>query len=909
MDVDPIARDPELAAIESFLDDPASGLRTLVLEGDVGIGKSTLWLAGVAAARERGYVVLQSRPAESEQAMAHVALGDLFRSVKPADLASLSGPQRAAFESAVLIEGGSGGPAEPRALGVAILSLLPRLAAGRPLVIAIDDCQWLDGSSTATLGFVLRRIEDTPIRLLLSRRPTPTGPTPIEDAAALADIERVQVGPMSVGGIQLLLGDRLAYQPSRNQLIRIHEASGGNPFYALELARAQSPDVGAAPDAPLVVPPSLERLVRARLTALEPVTRHALLLLAAHGRFPASSLPSLDLPANALDPAWTARIIEDDGGVIRFSHPMLPSLLYQDATDGDRRAAHRRLAAVVTDPVAQAHHVAIGADGPDAGVSATLELAAAAALHRGLPLAAADLAAHAVRLTPGADAEARFRRALLGGQAGVSSGDLARARRIAIDLELVASNGIERAEALVLRADTEPPSNSVPLLERALGEDIGPELAAGIHRRLVIEGRFVRSPAWAEAHARAFAELAEALDDQALRATALVTLALLEFDRGAATAMARARDARELAVASQQIDPLIEATLAIAHILTWSRTPGPARAYLEHELAIWGDRGEGAPSLLVWYLAMVEVVEGRWAEAIEHDRASRLLDVDDEDRPGNHLIPALVALHLGDLDTARARATTATDRPESEFREDFLAILATTELRNGRAAEAVATFEFAERTADERGQSDPSLRYWRAELADALVQVGRDEDARRLLDRWEADAVRLDRVDAIADARRARGALAAATGDLQAAIELLERAAEMHRTAGIPLGHGRALLALGEVRLRLRARRAARDDLERALAVFEGLGAAGWSATARAALARIGGRQRHHGLSPSERRVAELAAEGRTNQEIAAALFLSVRTVAGHLTNAYAKLGLRSRSELTRWLLSDEQSP
>jgi DNA-binding CsgD family transcriptional regulator len=154
----------------------------------------------------------------------------------------------------------------------------------------------------------------------------------------------------------------------------------------------------------------------------------------------------------------------------------------------------------------------------------------------------------------------------------------------------------------------------------------------------------------------------------------------------------------------------------------------------------------------------------------------------------------------------------------------------------------------------------------------------------------------------LAHAVRCRGLIAAARGDLSTALGLLEEAADRHEAAGDPFGRARALLALGVVRRRARQKRSARATLEAALAGFEALGAASWAATARGELARIGGHERIEGLSPSEVRVAELVAGGRTNREIASALFLGERTVAGHLTHIYAKLGIRSRTDLARQL-------
>jgi DNA-binding CsgD family transcriptional regulator len=153
-----------------------------------------------------------------------------------------------------------------------------------------------------------------------------------------------------------------------------------------------------------------------------------------------------------------------------------------------------------------------------------------------------------------------------------------------------------------------------------------------------------------------------------------------------------------------------------------------------------------------------------------------------------------------------------------------------------------------------------------------------------------------------AQVTRCRALVAAACGDVEAAHALLERAVSEHEAVGDPFGRARALLALGVVRRRRRQKRPAREAIEAALEAFETIGAAGWAATTRRELGRVGGRTRVEGLTAAERRVASLVAEGRTNREVAAALFLGERTVASHLTHVYAKLGVRSRTELARRL-------
>jgi DNA-binding CsgD family transcriptional regulator len=181
-----------------------------------------------------------------------------------------------------------------------------------------------------------------------------------------------------------------------------------------------------------------------------------------------------------------------------------------------------------------------------------------------------------------------------------------------------------------------------------------------------------------------------------------------------------------------------------------------------------------------------------------------------------------------------------------------------------------------------------------------LLELGRIEDAVALLDQWEADALRVDREWVLAQVARCRGLVAAARGDIEHAQALLEEAVSKHEAVGDPFGRARALLALGAARRRARQKRAASEAIEAALAGFEELGAATWAEKARAELGRIGGRTREEGLTAAERRVAALVAEGRTNHEVAAALFLAERTVASHLTRIYAKVGVRSRTELAR---------
>jgi DNA-binding CsgD family transcriptional regulator len=905
-----IGRDAELSVVQAFLDRPADGFRALILEGEAGVGKSTLWQAGVAAARERSFRVLTSRPAEAERTLAYVVLGDLFADADPQVLAALSAPRRRAFDAALLQE-------EPelavdsRALGVAILTLLPMLADRGPLVIAIDDRQWMDASSAATLRFALRRLLGQPLLLLLSRRLPAEPSTPLEETIDTAEIDRLRIGPLSMGAIELMLRRRLGITFSRPTLLRLHEASGGNPFYALELARARSADPTRDPTERFEVPPTLERLVVQRLEVLEVPARRTLLLVAAHGRLPVALLRALDIAPEALDQARAANVTDIADGVIAFTHPLLASAVYQAAAIAERHAAHLLLATALVDPVDRGRHLALATEEPDHDLAAALESAASTARDRGMPIAAAELAEHALRLTPLDAVDDRHRRAIAVARMHLEAGEGSRARSIVADLLAVADPGPRRAEALILRSELDDPGSALALLRQALVEAAEvPALKAAIHAGLALAGQFTEGRAWAERHARASLRLAERLDDDALRANALSMLASLRFQRGDPHALELAERAYRLATPLADLHQWNSAGWSVGHVLAWSGKPERAREWLEHQLNEWRDRDEQVRSDILWYLAMVELWSGRWSIASEYaDQMQEIRAPYGLELPQDHLPPALIALHRGQFAVARDHSRRALSLAKGQLLSRQIAVLAVCDLWSGSPAAAVANFIRAEQEADARGWDEPNLRGWRAEYAEALLQLGRIDDAARLVADWETAAARVSREWVLAQAVRCRGLIAAARGNLPAALDLLERAADRHEAVGDPFGRERALLALGVVRRRARQKRNARAALEAALAGFEALGAASWVTVARAELARIGGRQRVEGLSPSELAVAKLVAEGLTNREIASALFLSQTTVASHLSHIYAKLGVRSRAELMRQMLPEGQLP
>ncbi|HEY2936249.1 MAG TPA: AAA family ATPase, partial [Gaiellaceae bacterium] len=861
-----VSREEELGSLRAFIGQTEGGPAALVLEGEAGIGKSTLWRAGVEHARAGGLCVLSSRPAEAERGLAHVGLGDLFEDVLDEVLPALAAPRRRALEVALLRTEASGDPVDHRALGVAVRGVLQLLSEREPVLIAVDDVQWLDPSSSSALAFALRRLAASHVRLLLARRlGDGAQPSGLEQALGAERVQRLPVGPLSVGALHRFLRDRLGRPFARQTLLRIHEGSGGNPFFALELARVLDADIDLLQ--PLLVPETLEELVRARISGLPASTREALALASALGTTSESLLERAGVAADALEPAAVAHVIERENGTIRFTHPLLSSVLYRDLGE-ERRSVHGRIAGIVKEPLLRARHLALSRDAPDADIADVLDNAARLAADRGASAVGAELAEQALRLTPLDGGDERHRRALAAARAHHAAGEWTRARTIAADLLAEAEIGSLRAEGLVLLAELESVDRSVALLEEALREATArPALQSVIHCRLAWATRFRNGYVHALEHARAALELAEDLDDDVLRRRAQVVQAMLGWIVGDAEAPQLPARAHDFATAVGGEQLVQEATLAFVNTLASSFRRDEARALLEREHREWRERYEPRSARALWGLSWLEFWAGRWELAAEH--AARTRDISIQyglEVPQDHLPIALVAVHRGQLELAREHSERALALAEEQFGlhpPQHLAILGLVALGSGDAPGAAAEWlGKADRQAAALGWGEPSIRWWTADYIEVLLKLGRIDDAIRVLDAWEADAARLGREWVLAHVARCRGLVAAARGDLEQALTRLERAVAEHEAVGDPFGRARALLALGVVRRRGRQKRHAREAIEAAIDGFEELGAAGWAAKARTELARIGGRRpRGVELTATERRLAELVAD------------------------------------------------
>jgi predicted ATPase len=431
-----IGRGAELARVEEFLDTVGSGPVALLLEGEIGIGKTTLWNQGLASAGARGQHVLRCRPGERETQLAYAALGDLLADVPEAALSGLPAPQRRALEVALLRAEPEGEQSLQRAVGLGLLGVLRALAERTPTLLAIDDVQWLDHPSENALAFVARRLRDEHIGLFCVRRGAgPETPLELDRALPAARFERLALGGLGAGEMELLLRADLGVTLSRRTLERVRRAAGGNLFFALEIGRALvERGEPLEPAGELPIPANLQELVRERLELMPPAARTAAQVAAALSR-PTVTVVDAALAAAGAGPAAAAAVaagvLEQDGERLVFAHPLLATVAYQLLAAPERRALHARLAEILDDPEERARHLALAADRPDEAVATALETAARRAAARGAPDAAAELLEGARRI-PGrcSRGSSASRRTGRGGRARSSaSAGCARTRR------------------------------------------------------------------------------------------------------------------------------------------------------------------------------------------------------------------------------------------------------------------------------------------------------------------------------------------------------------------------------------------------------------------------------------------------------------------------------------------------
>jgi DNA-binding CsgD family transcriptional regulator len=883
------AEQDRLYAFAEALDD---GPRGLLFRGEAGIGKTMLWRYGVERCRGARLTVLVARPAEEDMPVALGGVVDLFERDE-LDTDALRAAE------------------DPLARGRAVLDALRRLAATRPTVVAIDDIQWLDSASSRALGYAARHLWDEPVGLLATAR-ADSGPKTqraLAESLPAGRLDIVDLGPLGQRALRRMLEGTVA-SISRPALRRIHEASGGNPLFALELARGLAgwdrlPGLTPAERRPASLPAAIaERVDRA-----PPEVAPLLEAVSALGRAAADelqeALPDADVEA-LLAKARENELLVVEDGVVRFTHPLVSSVVYGRLGPLERQRLHGRLATRTRDQDVRARHLALSTDEPDESIADLLEAAAGRAHARGADDVAAELGRHSVRLTPVVDAEAILRRSLREIENLARSGEVGPAVELSEQLIASLPPGPARARALIQHSDLEAddPAASIAALERAL---------------------------------------ADAGDDDLLRARVLQELAFTRFLGAGDLAGALESAQQALAIVERQddLEALLLAETCLAHMEAIAGRPQPAvmaravgredelgkspqswrpRSLLSKQRR-WAGELEAARRLRddldpsaenqrpyrLYDLSLLECAAGDFAAAEELVREGLEAARDAGDGYGERAFPyplALLQAWLGRSAEAREtvagmleRALRVGERLDVVASRRVLGLLA---LSEGDLEQARRELFEAAHLLREIGIGHPGLYPVLPDAVEACARTGHRAPAQALLERLETQAARVESAWAKAAAERCRGLLLLTDGKTDEAVPLVERAGRTFDELGTRPDAARARLALGQALLRAGRRSLAAEALEDARRRFAEMGAVLWGATAAAELERSAPGRGSGELTVAERRIATLVARGRKNREIAQELLLSDATVEGHLTRIYRKLGIRSRSELTR---------
>lgn len=910
-----IGREQDLDRLEAFVSGAHGGPATLLLEGEAGIGKTTLWRAGIERARELGFRILESRPVAPERELSFASIGDLLSGTHD-EIGGLPAPQRRALRIALVLEEAEGELAEQRAVAAAMRGLLHRLAAEQPLLIAIDDVQWVDAPSAGALQFALRRLDKEPIRVLATS--TLRADTTI---TGFDNAERIEVGPLPLHALDQLVQTRLGSRFLRPTLRQLEEAARGNPFYALEIAASLlRSGVRVEPGEPLPLPPVLREVVRDRLARLTPSVREAALATASLAQPTTAAVQqAVGGGHTAVTEAIAAGILDGDGEALRFTHPLFASTLYEESPLQQRRDIHGRLARIVGDPEERARHLAEAADGPDEEVASALEAAASNVVARGAPDAGARLAKQAVALTPPDRQAEGHRRRLAWARYSFAAGDPPHAEELLEQQLELTRSGRERADVEFelgkARLVTRGVSAALAHHERALEQLEGTADEVELRTMVLIE--------LAEMHLRE-----ERLDSDATEQA----LALAE-KIGNPDLLARALGihGRKLTLLGRPPpDEYWRRALEVEEAAGEIRYGGPSLAYAFVAFtrgdfgtvsklarrAAESMRRTGDPMLPGVLIDLSELarVSGDWAAAAHYAEEANDLVVQtgrESLEPFCLLWKARVAVLRGELDLARRYAEDATalldglapsDVERATIEVIAMGVFGQIAEVSGRHAEAhdwaTAAIEVDEQLG--RGSQHALAQTLAADVV-CLVALGAHEDAGRQLERLVELTDPLDIPTLDGFVARAQGVVAAAAGDSGAAIRYLERAVDCFEglQSPWPFEHAKTLLMFGGVQRRARQKLAARRTLERAVEIFERLGARLWAEKARAELRQISGRPSRSGvLTATEQSVAELVAAGHSNVEVARELVISPKTVEWNLSKIYKKLHVRSRAEL-----------
>lgn len=878
----------------------------LAITGEAGVGKTAL--LGYARSRFDGFQVLSGTGTEPEREIPFAGLLSLLRPVLTR-LDSIPGPQAEALSAALALRAGT--PGDRFAIGAATLSLLCRCAEEIPVAVVVDDLQWLDRPSAEAVAFAARRLSADPVAVLLAAR---TG----ESDDVTAGLPHLSVAGLEIGPAGDLVRSFTALPVTDEQLARLHQLTGGNPLAMLELGGDPALLAQTGPEVPPAVPIALLASYGKRIRALDQAARSALLVaVVANGdlRLTSAGCALLQLDPASLGQAEHIGMITVLGGQIEFRHPLVRAAIYADAAPAERRAAHRAVAGALPDYDIdlRAWHLSEASWSPDAEVADLMTLTAEHAAARTAYSVASTAYERAARLSPepkhqlisltraaeNAWAAGLVQRALglldelrgLPGNAEMGRADLQLRAAIAASTGslVVARDLLEHAAVL------EPDSDTTVML-----------LADALHATFYL------------ADTDSSRRLAEKLTAALAKATSSQARALGLVATGMAKVLTNQGGVEELRSAVPLLAECTElrsdsrrpAWLMLAPLfLRDSNAAGRELRLVVDEVRNRAGVGE-LPNLL-FHVARDQATTDSWTRAeANYSEAIRLAR---DTGQSTELAVSLAGLACLESRQGRAEACrthAAEALPICVNRNIHLPeawvhfALGDLELALGNTGAAVEQFLRLEGLLERLGLRDPDLSA-RPELADALLRLGRVEEARRSVSGYLIAADSKGQPWAAARAQRARG-LVAPHGQFD---EPFREALTIHAETLDTFETGRTHLAYG-ARLRRTGRRVdARAELHRALEIFTGLGAERWADQAAVELDATGERVPRRdpagitSLTPQELQVSLLLAEGRTTRETAAALFLSPKTVEYHLRKVYTKLGIRSRAELAKCLL------
>ena len=902
-----IGRESEIAQLEVALGQAVEHGGALLISGPPGIGKTSLLNAAADEARTRGYKVLAVTGLECESQVPYAGLHQLLQSVLAlAD--KLPKPQKAALLTALGMSMESA--PEMFLVALATLNIIDEAAGERPIVLVADDFQWLDQPTASVLTFIARRLESTNIVLIIGLREG--FETPLQSA----HLSEIHVGPLSETASVALL---YSVAQDLEHLIRrqILAKALGNPLALVELPRALSEpslDDWQTPTRQDTLPLTdrLERTFSSQAARLPKGTQLALLLAAVDDAPSLSEVVGAarirgggEVLVDVLEPALDSDLISIAGGTIRFRHPLIRSALDQAATPTQRRAAHSALAQVVSDPDRHAWHRAASVLGTDEGAAADLEATAARAQGRGATTIALSAQELAASLTP--DGAVRARRLLAAAEMAFQLGEPAVVRRLldaAAKLELTPHDVARMTWLREIFHDGMPGD---PLAITKLVA-IAREAAAQSDRNLalnLLQGA-ARRCFWADPGLRARTLVVEAVEQIGGDELDPRVLEILSFaapvETGARVSLAVAKAAQP-----ETADPFQTQLLGFA--ASAAGDYGQGMELLNR--AASGLRAQGRLGLLAQLLvarAWDAIVLGQFGDAIrDADEGNRLaIETEQSIFIAQSQTARALLLGLRGQDQLAQQLITDAAEPLRALRPSI--ILAAAELARGLTAMTVGRYSDAfDHFARMFDPDDMAFSEYESCLAvgyviESAVRADRRKEASQIMVKLEALGKRTPAPLLHVGLRYARAVLAH-----ESEAENLYQIA-LHAEPKWPFDYARLQLSYGAWLRRQRRITESRPYLRAARDTFEALGVHPWADKARVELRASGesiaepSSALRQPLSSQELQIAQMAATGLSNREIADRLFLSHRTVGAHLYRVYPKLGIASRFELARAL-------